>query len=66
MVARSWLRCRADRSEFGPMLLPAHRVMGDDGTLVSQREISESSGVSLELLQRLHRAVGLVRSWLDA
>jgi adenylate cyclase len=50
------------RSEFGPMLLPAHRVMGDDGTLVSQRQISESSGVSLELLQRLHRAVGLVRA----
>jgi adenylate cyclase len=50
------------RSEFSPMLLPAHRVMGDDGTLVSPREISESSGVSLELLQRLHRAVGLVRA----
>jgi adenylate cyclase len=50
------------RGEFSPMLLPAHRVMGDDGTLVSPREISESSGVSLELLQRLHRAVGLVRA----
>jgi adenylate cyclase len=50
------------RSEFSPMLLPAHRVMGDDGTLVSPREISESSGVSLELLQRLHRAAGLVRA----
>ncbi len=50
------------RSEFSPMLLPANRVMGDDGTLVSSREISESSGVSLELLQRLHRAVGLVRA----
>jgi adenylate cyclase len=50
------------RSEFSPMLLPAHRVMGDDGTLVSPRELSESSGVSLELLQRLHRAVGLVRA----
>jgi adenylate cyclase len=50
------------RSEFSPMLLPAIRMMGDDGTLVSPREISESSGVSLELLQRLHRAVGLVRA----
>ena len=50
------------RGEFSPMLLPAHRVMGDDGTLVSPREISESSGVSLELLQRLHRAAGLVRA----
>jgi adenylate cyclase len=50
------------RSEFSPMLLPAHRATGDDGTLVSPREISKSSGVSLELLQRLHRAVGLVRA----
>jgi adenylate cyclase len=50
------------RGEFSPMLLPAHRAMGDDGTLVSPREVSESRGVSLELLQRLHRAVGLVRA----
>jgi len=50
------------RSEFSPLLLPAIRMIGDDGTLVSPREISESSGVSLELLQRLHRAVGLVRA----
>ena len=50
------------RGEFSPMLLPAHRIMGDDGTLISPREISQSSGVSLELLQRLHRAVGLVRA----
>lgn len=50
------------RSEFSPMLLPAIRMIGDDGTLVSAREISESTGVRLELLQRLHRAVGLVRA----
>jgi adenylate cyclase len=50
------------RSEFSPMLLPAIRMIGDDGTLVSPRDISESSGVSLELLQRLHRAAGLVRT----
>jgi adenylate cyclase len=50
------------RGEFSPMLLPANRVAGDDGTLVSPREVSESSGVSIELLQRLHRAVGLVRA----
>jgi adenylate cyclase len=48
------------RSEFSPMLLPAIRMIGDDGVLVSPREISEYSGVSLELLQRLHRAAGLV------
>jgi len=50
------------RSAFNPMLLPANRMIGDDGTLVSAREVSESCGVSLELLQRLHRAVGLVRA----
>jgi len=62
-----WLLARgfdADqiRSEFSPLLLPAIRVIGDDGTLVSSREISEASGVSLELLQQLHRAAGLVRT----
>jgi adenylate cyclase len=50
------------RSEFSPMLLPAIRAIGDDGMLVSAREVSESSGVSLELLQRLHRAASLVRA----
>jgi adenylate cyclase len=50
------------RNEFSPMLLPANRMIGDDGTLASPQEISESSGVSLELLQRLHSAVGLVRA----
>jgi adenylate cyclase len=49
------------RSALSPMLLPANRVIGDDGTVVSVQELSESSGVSVELLQRLHRAVGLAR-----
>lgn len=49
------------RNAFSPMLLPANRVIGEDGTRVSAREISESTGVSLDLLQRLHRAAGLVR-----
>jgi adenylate cyclase len=49
------------RGEFSPMLLPAHRMIGDDGTLASLREVSVSSGVSLELLQQLHSAAGLVR-----
>jgi len=49
------------RSAFSPMLLPANRIIGDDGTRVSAQELSESSGVSVELLQRLHRAVGLAR-----
>ena len=50
------------RGEFSPMLLPAIRLIGDDGVLVSPREISESSGVSLELLQRLHRAAATTDS----
>jgi len=49
------------RREVSPMLLPAHRAIGDDGTLVSAQETSESTGVDLILLQRLHRAAGLVR-----
>jgi adenylate cyclase len=48
------------RGEFSPMVLPAIRMIGDDGVLVSPRQISESSGVSLELLLRLYRAAGLV------
>ena len=44
-----------------PMLLPARRLMGDDGTYVSTREISEFAGVDLDLLQRVQRAIGLAR-----
>lgn len=44
-----------------PMLLASRRLMGDDGTYVSAREISESHGVDLELLQRVQRAIGLAR-----
>lgn len=50
------------RSQFSPILLAANRMIGDDGTLVSAREVSLSSAVSLDLLQRLHSAAGLVRS----
>jgi adenylate cyclase len=46
---------------FAPMLLPTRRAMGDDGSLVSARRISEESGLDLELLERLMRAVGLPR-----
>jgi adenylate cyclase len=49
------------RATLSPMLLPANRIIGDDGTVVSVQELSESSGLSVELLQRLHRAVGLAR-----
>ncbi|OBK20013.1 adenylate/guanylate cyclase domain-containing protein [Mycobacterium asiaticum] len=42
-----------------PLLLASRRLIGDDGSYVSSREISESHGIDLELLQRVQRAVGL-------
>ena len=49
------------RGALIPMLLPAHRVVGDDGTYVSAQQICESTGIELDLLRRLHQAVGLPR-----
>jgi adenylate cyclase len=49
------------RSSPVPMLVAARRVMGDDGTYVSTREISEATDIDLDLLQRVQRAIGLVR-----
>jgi adenylate cyclase len=46
-------------SAAAPLMLPASKVLGDDGRYVSAREISEASGIELELLQRLNRAIGL-------
>jgi Adenylate cyclase regulatory domain len=34
-----------------PMMLPANRVMGDDGIYASTREMSRLTGIDLELLQ---------------
>jgi adenylate cyclase len=44
-----------------PMLVASRRLMGDDGDHVSTRDISEAAGIDLELLQRVQRAIGLVR-----
>jgi adenylate cyclase len=44
-----------------PMMLPANREMGDDGTYVSMREMSEQTGIELDLLEQLMRAAGLPR-----
>jgi hypothetical protein len=44
-----------------PMLLPANRVMGDDGVYVSTREMAHATGIDLELLQAMQRAAGLPR-----
>jgi Adenylate cyclase regulatory domain len=47
------------RNTLSPILLPANRVFGDDGTLVSARDVADASGVPLDLILRLHRAAGL-------
>lgn len=44
-----------------PMLVASRRLIGDDGNYVSTREISEANGIDIELLQRVQRAIGLVR-----
>ena len=49
------------RGAFAPMLLVSRRVIGDDGTYMSAREISESYDIDLDLLQRVQRAIGLSR-----
>jgi len=49
------------RATNPPLLLATRHLVGDDGTYVSTREISERYGVELELLQRVQRAIGLVR-----
>ena len=43
------------RGALSPILLAANRVLGDDGTLRSPREVAESAGVTVQLLQQLHR-----------
>jgi adenylate cyclase len=43
-----------------PLLLATRHLVGDDGTYVSTREISERYGIDLMLLQRVQRAIGLV------
>ena len=49
------------RESFAPMLLASRRLLGDDGTLVSVRDICDESGLDLDLQQRLQHAVGLPR-----
>ena len=47
------------RASFAPMLLPARRALGDDGTYVSAREIAEQTGLEVDVLTRFQRASGL-------
>lgn len=44
-----------------PLLLPANQTLRDDGVYVSARRVCEATGINLNLLQRLQRAVGLPR-----
>ena len=47
------------QQSFAPMLLPARRALGDDGSYVSARQISAEVGLDLEQLMRFQRAAGL-------
>lgn len=49
------------RATTPPLLLATRHIIGDDGTYVSAREISERHGIDLALLQRIQRAIGLAR-----
>ncbi|ANR90163.1 adenylate/guanylate cyclase domain-containing protein [Mycobacterium avium] len=49
------------RTTNPPLLLATRHLVGDDGTYVSTREISETYGIDMALLQRVQRAIGLVR-----
>ncbi len=44
-----------------PLSLPGNRALGDNGEFVSAREISQTTGIDLEFLRRIHSAVGLPR-----
>jgi adenylate cyclase len=47
------------RESYSPMLIPARRALGDDGSYVSAREISAQVGLDLDQLRRFQRAAGL-------
>lgn len=47
------------RASPAPMLLPARRLLGADASHVSARQISEESGLDIDLLKRFQRAAGL-------
>ncbi len=49
------------KDEVAPMLLPAGRYVGDDGVRASARQICEETGIDLELLEAIQRALGLPR-----
>ena len=50
------------RGAVSPMLLPAGRIVGDDGRYVSAHKICDETGIDLELLQAIQRALGMPRA----
>ena len=46
------------RDSFAPMLLAARRILGDDGSHISARQISDEVGIELDQLLRFQRASG--------
>jgi adenylate cyclase len=47
------------QASFAPMLLPSRRTLGDDGTRLSARQISERTGLEIGQVMRFQRASGL-------
>ena len=50
------------RGEVSPMLLPAGRIVGNDGIHVPARQICDEIGIDLELLEAMQSALGLPRA----
>ena len=44
---------------WAPMVLASRRLIGDDGSYVSTRDIGEKFGLDLDVVQRVQRAIGL-------
>lgn len=61
LLGRGFTSDQIRSSIAAPMLLPANQRLRDDGVYVSARQVCEATGIELDLLQRLHRAVGLPR-----
>ncbi len=60
LLSQGFTRDEVDDS-FAPMLLPARRALGDDGTRLSAREISARTGMDLSCLQAILHAAGRPR-----
>jgi adenylate cyclase len=58
MAARRGLQRSTDQGEFAPVLLPAGRIIGDDGIYVSACQICDETGIDLELLEAIQRTLG--------